>query len=91
MKQVSIVEARDHFTELVREVEDHSGVELTRRGKPVAILLSVNEFNRLQRKENNFWEAYMAFREQFDLVELGIEPEIFADVRDSTAGRDVLL
>ncbi|MCL4266837.1 MAG: type II toxin-antitoxin system prevent-host-death family antitoxin [Anaerolineae bacterium] len=91
MKQISIVEARDHFTELVREVEENSGVQLTRRGKPVAVILSITEFNRLQKSESSFWDSYLTFRQQFDLIELAIEPETFADVRDRAVGRDVTL
>lgn len=91
MKQISIVEARDHFTELVRQVEKNSGVQLTRRGKPVAVILSMSEFDRLQKGEGNFWDSYLVFRAQFDLDELAIEPEIFAEARDRTAGRDVTL
>lgn len=77
MKQVSIVKARDHFTKLVREVEENSGVQITRRGTPIAVMLSMTEFNRLQKSENNFWDNYLAFRQQFDLDELAIEPETF--------------
>ncbi|MBX3058901.1 MAG: type II toxin-antitoxin system Phd/YefM family antitoxin [Anaerolineae bacterium] len=91
MKQVSIVEARDHFTELVREVEGNTGVQLTRRGKPVAVLLSISEFDRLQANERPFWDSYLDFREQFDLGELKIDPEIFSETRDRTTGRDVTL
>lgn len=91
MKQISIVEARDHFTELVRQVEENSGVQLTRRGKPVAVILSMSEFDRLQGNERLFWDSYLDFREQFDLGELKIDPEIFSEVRDHTTGRDVIL
>lgn len=91
MKQVSIVEARDHFTELVREVEENTGVQLTRRGKPVAVLLSISEFDRLQGNERPFWDSYLDFREQFDLGELKIDPAIFSETRDRTTGRDITL
>ena len=47
LKQYSIAKARDHFTSLVRTVERESAVELTRRGKPVAVILSIREYERL--------------------------------------------
>ena len=39
-KRFSIAEARDQFTSIVRDVEKTPAVEITRRGKPVAVLLS---------------------------------------------------
>jgi len=95
-KQYSIAKARDHFTSLVRIVERGSAVELTRRGKPVAVMLSIQEYKRLSTGQASFWEAYSSFwetyssfwetystfREQVNLEELGIEPDTFAGLRD---------
>jgi antitoxin Phd len=46
-RQYSVTEARHHFTALVEEVEQGAILELTRRGKPVAVLLSFQEYKRL--------------------------------------------
>jgi prevent-host-death family protein len=82
LKQYSIAQARDRFTSLVRSVERESAVELTRRGKPVAVMLSIQEYERLLARQSSFWEAYSAFRERVDLRELGIEPDtLFQDIR----------
>jgi len=89
LKQYSIAKARDHFTSLVRTVERESAVELTRRGKPVAVILSIQEYKRLSAGQASFWEAYSAFREQVNLEELGIEPDTFAGLRDRSHGREV--
>jgi prevent-host-death family protein len=89
LRQYSIAEARNHFTALVRAVERESAVELTRRGKPVAVVLSIQEYERLLTRQTSFWEAYSAFRERVNLEELGIEPDTFADLRDRSPGRDV--
>jgi antitoxin Phd len=43
LEQYSIAKARNHFTSLVRAVERESATELTRRGKPVAVMLSIQE------------------------------------------------
>ena len=67
--QYSIAEARNHFTALVRAVERESAVELTRRGKPVAVVLSIQEYERLLTRQTRFWEAYSAFRERVNLEE----------------------
>ncbi len=89
LKQYSIAKARDHFTSLVRSVERESAIELTRRGKPVAVMLSIQEYKRLSTRQTGFWEAYTAFREQVNLRELGIEPDTFASLRDRSPGREV--
>jgi prevent-host-death family protein len=87
-ERYSIAEARDRFTSIVRDVEENfSGVVLTRRGVPVAVLLSIREYRRLSG-EKGFWDAYLAFRRESDLDELGIEPEVFEGLRDASSGRE---
>jgi prevent-host-death family protein len=89
VKKYSIAEARDNFTSVVHEAEEGTQVELTRRGKPVAVLIGVEDFERLSNKQPSFWEAYQAFRRTHDLVEANIDPdEIWGDVRDPSPGRD---
>ena len=89
-KSYSIAEAKNHFTELVRDVENDSPIQLTRRGKPVAVLLSTREYERLKKGKIDFWEAYLAFRERYNLTELDLDIDtIFADVRDRSTGREV--
>jgi prevent-host-death family protein len=89
VKKYSIAEARDHFTSMVHEAEEGTRVELTRRGKPVAVLVGVDEFEPPTKGFTGFWKAYEAFRREHDLMELDIDPdEIFADVRDLSPGRD---
>lgn len=48
-KQVSIAQAKDHFSELVHAAEKGGVVTVTRRGRAVARLLSEREFRRLTR------------------------------------------
>ena len=86
-KSYSIAEARNRFTSIIREVEHSSGVEITRHGEPVAVLLSYSQYRRLSETPD-FSDAYRAFRETFNLADLGIEPENFADLRDRSPGRE---
>jgi PTS system cellobiose-specific IIB component len=86
----SIAEAKNRLPELVRTVEQDSVIQLTRRGTPVAMLMSVREYQRLQRPKVDFWEAYLAFRQQYDLEHLDLDIDaIYADVRDRSPGRDL--
>ncbi len=87
-RSYSIAEARDHFAAIVRDVERDSAIELTRRGEPVAVLLSIEEYRRLVAGRKNFWDAYSEFRDEVDLRRLNIEPEVFARLRDVSPGRE---
>jgi antitoxin Phd len=89
VKTYSIAEARDNFPGVVHEAEGGARVVLTRRGKPVAVLLGLDEYERTLKGRRDFWEAYEEFRREFDLEHLGIDPdEIFEGVRDTSPGRD---
>ena len=87
-RRYSIAEARDNFAALVRDVELDSAIELTRRGEPVAVLLSIEEYRCLLVGRKKFWQAYSEFRDEVDLRQLNIEPEIFEDLRDVSPGRE---
>lgn len=88
LKTYSIAQARDQFTEVVREVEQEAVIQLTRRGKLVALLLSPDEYDRLQSKNLGFWDAFLPFRQQLDEEAIDIDVEsIFSQVRDQTPGR----
>ncbi len=84
----SIAEARDNLTALIREVEATAAVELTRRGKPVAVILSIDEYRRLSSPAESFSSALGRFREQVDVAALELGPELFRDVRETDTGRE---
>ena len=48
-KQYSIADARRNLPSLVDEAEAGSEVQLTRRGRAVAVLVSVEEYQRLMQ------------------------------------------
>ena len=91
-KRRSIAEARTHLPSLVKEAESGEAVELTRRGEPVAVLIGRKQYVRLISKRRRFVEAYEKFARDFDLTELGIDPDdVFSGARDETRGREVRL
>jgi prevent-host-death family protein len=87
----SIGEARDHFTSLIHKVEQDAAFELTRRGKPVAVIMSVRQYQQLQAEKSGFLSAFDAFRAKFDIRQLDIQPEILRELRDKNEGREVVL
>lgn len=88
----SITEARNQFATLIRNAEEnHQPVQVTRRGQPVVVILSTEEYARLlaNQPERNFWAAYQGWRQKWNFSELNIDPEeIWGDVREQTAAPD---
>ena len=91
MTSYSIAEAKNRFTEIVHEAERHAPIEITRRGLPVAVVLAIEEYQRLQDKSLTFAEAYGAFQQRHDLRQLAIEPSLFDNTRSPESGRPVEL
>jgi prevent-host-death family protein len=87
----SVAEARNQFTRILRSVEQGEAVELTRRGKPVAVLVSAKDFARLQDGRITFWEAYTEFMKRPEHRKGLLRPDEFRDLRDRSPGRKVTL
>jgi prevent-host-death family protein len=85
----TIAEARHNLAAIVHELEEKERVELTRRGEPVAVLLSMRAYQRLTAPKVSFSHAYQKFRQTYPLEELDIQPDVFDEVRDRSAGREV--
>jgi antitoxin Phd len=90
-KQFSIAEAKNRLPSIIHYIEKGPYVELTRRGKPVAVLLSIQEYERLSHKYTGFWNALSAFRQTIHDEGIEISDVDFEGLRDSSAGREVEL
>lgn len=88
-KRYSIAEARSNLPSLVDQAEAGQEVELTRRGKPVAVLVSLRELERLRGERAHFGEAYRRFLETHPLRDLGLDEDAFESTRDRGPGRKV--
>jgi hypothetical protein len=64
-------------------------VELTRRGKPVVVLLSIDEFERLNISNSGFWDSLMSFRKMINSEESAFSDQDFEGLRDPSCGREV--
>ena len=88
----SIAEARNQLATLIRNAEEnHQPVQITRRGQPVAVILSAEAYARLvaNQKQRNFWAAYQEWRQKWDVSDLNIDPEeIWGDVREHASAPD---
>jgi prevent-host-death family protein len=85
----SIADARSNLPRIVDEAEAGAEVELTRRGQPVAVVVSRRTFDRLRDARTRFDEAYQRFLERFSLEEIGLDEADVRTTRDRTTGRPV--
>jgi prevent-host-death family protein len=90
-QQYSIADARRNLPSLVDEAEAGCEVQLTRRGRPVAVVVSVDQYERLKSSRGSFAEAYRAFRQRFPEGTTGIGARYFGRLRDRGTGRKVAL
>jgi len=84
-KQFSISEAKNRLPTIIHYVEKGPYVELTRRGKPVAVLLSIQEYERLSRKYTGFWSAVSEFRRNIEDEGIDISDSDFKGLRELSA------
>ena len=90
-KSYSVANARARLADIVSEVESGSDVELTRRGKKVAVVVSAARYARLCGERVAFITAYETFRAQHDLAEAGVDPNWARQLRSKDVGRRVNL
>ncbi len=64
MAEASIADAKTQLTRLIHRAERGEAVHITRRGKPVAVLLSEEEYARLRKgqAQPDFWNLINEMR-----------------------------
>lgn len=90
-KSYTVASARAKLAAIVDEVESGKDVELTRRGKKVAVVMSAARYARLRGDRVAFMTAYETFRAEHDLEEVGLDPTWARELRDRDPGRGVKL
>jgi prevent-host-death family protein len=86
-KQFSIAEAKSKLPAIIHSVEDGPYVQLTRHGKPVAVLLSIREYEQLVLKKKGFWSALMEFRNAMEKEGIQITETEFSELQDPSFSR----
>ena len=69
----SIARAKAMLPQLVHEAEAGTAIRITRRGQPVAMLVSIEEYQRMAPRKGTFWDNLDAFRARHGLLEDGVE------------------
>ena len=88
-KRYSIAEARSSLPTIVDQAEAGAEIELTRRGKPVAVLISHRQLERLRNDRPQFIDVYREFVRKHSLKAFGVDNAIFQTVRTKDTGRKV--
>lgn len=90
-KSYTLASARANLANIVDQVEAGAEVELTRRGKKVAVVMSTARYARLRGERVAFMTAYETFRASHDLSEAGVDRSWSATLRSKDVGRPVKL
>lgn len=85
-KTYSIAEARNDLSGVVREAEAGRPVTLSRRGRPVAVVVSASEFAKLAPRRRALAEAIDDFRREFGA---SLDDGDWLPARDVAPGRGV--
>ena len=89
--QYTIAEAKSKLPSIVHAVEDGGFVKLTRHGRPVAVLLSLGEYERLTRCREGYWDALKAFRNAMEKEGIRLADDDLEGLRDDSCGREIEL
>lgn len=90
-KSYSVADARAHLPDILDEVEAGKEVHLTRRGRPIAVVLSPDRYDALRRERTTFADAYRAFAKRYAPEDVALESDFFDSLRDRAPGRKVRL
>ena len=86
MTETSIADAKAQFTRLIHRAERGEAVHITRRGKPVAVLVSEDEYRRLCQcslARSDFWDQITRMREAPNFVPVDLTTAEVASWRDA--------
>ena len=87
--EYSVAEARQHFARLIERAQQGRTIEITRRGKPVAVLLSASEYSAITGERPSFVDAVRQVRERLGVDELEIGDAEFEGLREESPGREI--
>ena len=90
-KSYSIASAQSRLPGILHDVERGEPVEITRRGKPIAVVLSIDAYRRMSAPAKGFAELYDAWRRSVNPEDLEDAPAYFDGLRDRSVAPDVKL
>ncbi|MBI5510264.1 MAG: type II toxin-antitoxin system Phd/YefM family antitoxin [Deltaproteobacteria bacterium] len=85
-RSYSIADARNQLPRLVHQAEAGQAVEITRRGRAVAVVVSIDDYAQLSGRAPRLTDGVAEFRAKYPDVDLG---DAFDGLRDRAVGRHV--
>jgi prevent-host-death family protein len=64
MKTSTIAEAKNNLSQLIYQLESDEPIHVTRHGKPVPVILSEVNHQKLTHKDNSLYQAIQQWRTQ---------------------------
>ena len=89
-RRYSIARARAELPSVLRAVERGTEIEISRRGSPIAVILSVADRKRLASGRRSFGDSYDAFIAN-GRAHARVSRDYFSRLRDVSPGRKVKL
>ncbi len=62
MTEATISHLKNHLPEIVHDVENGQDIQITRHGKPVAVIVSLERYSRAFRSGKGIFNAYQRWR-----------------------------
>lgn len=87
LESYSVADAQANLPEILDEVDAGRDVYLTRRGRPVAVVLPEQRYQTLRGQHANFGDAYRDIVRRQAPEEVALEADIFDSLRDRSPER----
>jgi prevent-host-death family protein len=90
MRTSTIAEAKNNLSQLIHQLETGEAIHLTRYGKPVAVLISENQYQRVIGTNKSLNSAILNWRSQLEQNgDIGFnDKELQALRKESSTGRE---
>ena len=89
MKTSTIAEAKNNLSSLIHQLEVDEPIHLTRYGKPVAVMMSENQYQKLSSPPKSLNSAILKWRSQLDEEsDVGLTDSELNAIRKESAGRE---
>ncbi|WP_341327727.1 type II toxin-antitoxin system Phd/YefM family antitoxin [Methylotuvimicrobium sp. KM2] len=89
MKTTTIADAKNHLSHLIHQLENDEPIHLTRYGKPVAVMMSEAQYNKLIAPKKGLHSAIQNWRNSLSgSEEIGLSDDELKDLRKDSMGRE---
>ena len=89
MKTSTIAEAKNNLSHLIHQLEVEEPIHLTRYGKPVAVMMSAAQYEKLISPVISLNSAILNWRNQLDEpLDIGLNDKELKTIRKESSGRE---